>query len=502
MDIIKRIIGCLISASISGCMVGPNFHSPLPPQTNRYTEKPIAHQTVSSPTHAGQSQNLIYGRDIPADWWALFHSPSLNRLVAQGIASSPNMAAAQAALREAEQNLRAGQGQLFPAIDLAGSAARQRTSGAAFGAPEGASNTFNLYNVAFNVSYLLDIWGGVRRQIEGLAAQVDYQRYQVLGTYLTLTGNIVTTAITEASLREQIQTTLELIHDQEQSLQIVRQQLALGGASAITVLTQATELAQTRATLPPLQKQLAQTRDALAVLVGGLPSQSHLPEFHLTELNLPKDIPLSLPSALVCQRPDIQASEALLHAASAQIGVATANLLPQITLTASYGWIGTNPAHLFTQTDSVWSYGVGLAQPLFHGGTLIAQRRAAIAAFDEALAQYHETVLQAFQNVADALNALSIDAKTLRAQAQAENTARANYVLTRGQFRLGAVNYLNLLTAQLQYQQATIARVQAQAARYADTAALFQALGGGWWNIPPPPPLSPIPLPPPMLHLK
>lgn len=471
-------------ALLTGCMVGPDFRAPPPPQTNRYTETPIAQKTVSAPSAGGKSQQLVYGRDIPAEWWALFHSPNLNCLVVRGIANSPNLEAAQAAIREAEQNLRAEQGQLFPTIDFAATGTRQRTSGASFGAPSGGSATFNLYTAFFNGSYVLDVFGAIRRQIEALGAQVDYQRYEWDATYLALTANIVTAAITEASLRGQIAATLALINEQTQALHIVRQQLALGGASAENVLTQATQLAQIRATLPPLEKSLAQNRNALAVLVGALPSQSDLPKFYLSDLVLPKDLPVSLPSELVRQRPDIQASEALLHAASAQIGVATANLFPQITLTAYYGWVGTFLNNWLTQPNSVWSYGGGVTQPLFHGGTLIAQRRAAIAAFDQAAAQYRQTVLQAFQNVADALNALEIDAETLRARAEAENTARGNFVLTRDQYRLGAVSYLTLLTAELQYQQTTISRIQAEAARYADTAALFQALGGGWWRLP------------------
>lgn len=483
MDIFfkKNIFLGLICSLLASCAVGPDFQSPPPPITDRYTEKPMAQKTVSAPSAGGKSQQFMPGQNIPAEWWRLFHSPDLNRLIVQGIAYNSNLEAAQAALREAAQNLRAGQGQLFPQVDLASSASRERTSGASFGSPSSSSSTFNLYQTAVNVSYLLDIWGGVRRQVEALGAQVDFQAYEWEATYLTLTANIATTAITEASLREQIAATLDLVDEQEQALNIVKQQFTLGGASGLEVLTQATQLAQTRATLPPLQKSLAENRNALAVLVGDLPSQSHLPKFYLSELKLPGDIPAGIPADLVRQRPDIQASEALLHAASAQIGVATANLLPQITLTAGYGWVGTDITNLFTQPNSVWNYGVGLLQPLFHGGTLTAQRCAAIAAYDKAAAQYRQTVLQAFQNVADSLNALDTDAKTLRAQAQAENAAHTNYRLTRAQYKLGAVSYLTLLTAELQYQQTRINRIQAEAARYADTVALFQSLGGGWW---------------------
>jgi NodT family efflux transporter outer membrane factor (OMF) lipoprotein len=464
-------------------MVGPNFHRPPSPTPSRYTEKPIPKATVSAPSPGGHSQTLVMTRDIPAQWWALFHSPSLNQLVVRGIENNPNLQAALAALREAEQNYFAGKGQLYPTFSVATSFARQRTSGAAFGAPGAPSDTFNLYNISFNVSYVFDFFGGIRRQIEALRAQIDYESYQWDAAYLTLTANIVTAAITDASLRGQIAATLSLIKEQEQILKIIQLQAKLGGAASGQVLTQATLLAQTRATLPPLQKQLAQNRNALAALVGTVPSESQLPAFLLQELKLPAETPVSLPSDLVCQRPDVQAAEALLHVASAQVGVATANMYPQIMLTASYGWIGTQMSNLISTPNSVWNYGLQVLSPLVQGGTLIAKRRAAIAAFDEAAAQYRATVLQAFQNVADALNAIDIDAKNLRAAAEAENSARANFILTTKQYKLGAVSYLTLLNAQLQYQQTRINRIQAEAARFTDTAALFQALGGGWWHV-------------------
>jgi NodT family efflux transporter outer membrane factor (OMF) lipoprotein len=491
----KRILGILASAVASSCTVGPNFYEPPHPVTNRYTEKPISQKTASALGPGGQSQKLVTARDIPAEWWTLFHSPNLNRLVVQGIDNNPNLQAALAALREAEQNLRAGEGQLFPAVGLTASAVRQRFSFAQFGNPvstaasqkgvpaQPTSTTFNLFNVTANVSYTLDIFGKIRRQIEALGAQVDYQRFQWDAAYLTLTANIVTAAITEASLRGQIAATWSLIAEQERLLRILRQQFKLGGVAGSEVLTQATLLAQTRATLPPLQKSLAKNRDALAALVGELPSQSNLPKFYLSELKLPVYIPLTLPSELVCQRPDVQASEALFHAASAQIGVATANMLPQITLSADYGWINTQLANLFSQANSIWSFGGQVVQPIFQGGTLLSRRRAAIAAYDQAAAQYRQTVLLAFQNVADALNALEIDARALRAQAAAEESARANFIVARNQYKLGGVSYLILLNAEVQYQQTRINRIQAEAARYTDTAALFQALGGGWWHV-------------------
>lgn len=468
---------------LPGCMVGPDFQSPPSAPVKRFTQKPLPPKTVSAPSPAGHSQNFIMARDLPADWWTIFHSSALNALVVKGIQGSPDLEAAHAALRQAWQNWRAEEGQMFPAISLSAGAQRQRFSSAEFGVPNSPATTFNLYNTTVNVSYTLDLFGGIRRQIEALAAQVDYQRYEWDATYLTLTANIVTTAITEASLRSQIAATQSLIYEQEQALALTRKQYHLGAVSAAAVLTQATELAQTRATLPSLEKSLAQNRNALAALVGCLPEEFTFPEFHLRDLHLPNEIPLTLPSNLVNQRPDIQAAEALLHAASAQIGVATANMLPQITLSAYYGFISTELKNFFSSANSIWSVGAQLLQPVFQGEALVSQRRAAIAAYDKASAQYRHTVILAFKNVADTLNALTIDAKILRDYAQAEKTARANWRLVQNQYRLGAVSYLNLLIAEQEYQRARINRIQAQAARFSDTAALYHALGGGWWHV-------------------
>lgn len=464
-------------------MVGPDFQSPPSAPVTQFTEKPLPPKTVNAASPAGHSQSFVSARDIPADWWEIFHSPSLNALVVKGIQGSPDLEAAQAAMREALQNWRAERGQMYPAINLSAGAQRERFSSAEFGVPNSPSTTFNLYNTTVNVAYTLDLFGGIRRQIEAMAAQVDYQRYEWDATYLTLTSNIVTTAITEASLRGQIAATRALIREQEQALSLIRKQRHLGAVSSAEVLSQATELAQTQATLPPLEKSLAQNRNALAALVGCLPEEFHFPAFHLRDLRLPTQIPLTLPSNLVNQRPDIQASEALLHAASAQIGVATANMLPQITLSAYYGFISTQLKNFFSTPNSIWNIGAQLLQPIFQGEALISQRRAAIAAYDKAAARYRQTVILAFQNVADALNALTIDAKTLRDYAQAEKTARANWLLVRNRYRLGAVSYLNLLIAEQQYQRARIHRIRSEAARFSDIAVLYHALGGGWWHV-------------------
>jgi NodT family efflux transporter outer membrane factor (OMF) lipoprotein len=318
--------------------------------------------------------------------------------------------------------------------------------------------------------------------LEALDSQIEYQQFQLEGAYLTLTATIAVSAVKEASLRSQIKVTREIAALQEEQLAVVERRFELGGVSLSEVLAQRTQLAKTRATLPPLERDLEQTRHQLAVLIGQLPGEAVLPEFDLDGLSLPEELPVSLPSSLVRQRPDIRAAEALLHEASARVGVATAKLYPQITLTGSFGSISATIGSLFDGTATIWGFSAGLLQPLFHGETLSAQQRAAAAVYDQAAAQYRETVLGSFQTVADVLRALEADARTLKAQAETEAIAAESLDLTRKQFQFGAINYLTLLNAQQQYQEARIGVVQAQAARFADTAALFQALGGGWWN--------------------
>jgi NodT family efflux transporter outer membrane factor (OMF) lipoprotein len=472
----------LVGMVLAGCTVGPDFHRPEPPKTTSYTASKLPEQTVSTPGIGGSAQRFVSGRDIPAEWWTLFRSEDLDRLIREALADSPTLAAAKAALRRAQENLTAQTGVVyFPAVDAKGNVSREKFSGASFGQP-GNGAIFTLYNASVDVTYSLDLFGGGRRELEALRSQVDYQRFQLEGAHLTLASNVVTAAVKEASLRAQIRSTEDIVKDLEKQLQVVERQFQLGGVSRSDVLAQQTQLAQTKVTLPPLQKALAQTRHLLAVLAGKMPGEAELPEFSLDKMNLPEELPVSLPSSLVRQRPDIRASEEVLHAASAQIGVATANLYPQITLTGSYGSESSSLDKLFSSGSSIWSLGAGLLQPVFHGGELLANRRAAVAAYDQAAAQYRETVLLAFQNVADALRALAEDARTLKAQAEAEAAARENRDLTEKQFELGGVSYLSLLNAQRQYWLAQFILIQAQAARFSDTAALFQALGGGWWN--------------------
>ncbi len=483
--VLSRLTLCFAVIMLSACMVGPDFHSPDSPKTHTYTGTPLIKKTVAAPKagQAGTAQSFVYGQDIPAQWWHLYRSPEINELVKTGIANSPNLAAALAALHQAQKTYLAQYAATyFPSLSLTTSAVRQRFTFSQFGSPSTNPNVFNLFNVTPNVSYTLDLFGGARRQVEALRDQVDYAGFQLEAAYLTLTANIVTTAVLTASLRAQIQATHALIEAQAGQLKIVKRQFQLGGASGTDVLTQESQLAQTQATLPPLEQSLAQSQHALSVLVGHLPDETALPVINLSKLNLPAHLPVSLPSELARQRPDIRASEALLAAASAQIGVATANLYPQITLNGTFGWTNDTLGGLFGPENVVWSYGATLVQPLFNAGSLRAKRDAAVAAFQQAAAQYRQTVLQAFQNVADTLRALEHDAQALRIQTNAESAARGSLSIAQKQYQLGGVSYLSLLTAQRTYQQAVIGRIQAQTARYNDTAALFQALGGGWWH--------------------
>ncbi|HEX7044602.1 MAG TPA: efflux transporter outer membrane subunit [Burkholderiales bacterium] len=471
--------------AVAGCVVGPDFRRPETPATNRYTPEPLPDRTASAPVEGGAAQHFVAAKDIPAQWWTLFRSEALDRLVREALTQSPSLAAAEARLRQAQELLRAETGAVYyPAIAADAAASRQRRSVAGLGIPGISGGVFNLYHVSVSVSYALDTAGGLRRQIEALQAQVDFEAYQREAAYLALAGNVVTAAVTEASLRAQMRATEEILAGIENQLAIAEKQLAIGAIARTDVLTQRAEAAQVRATLPALERQLAAVRHQLAVLLGRLPSAADFPEFTLAALELPTELPLTLPSALVRQRPDVRAAEALLHAASAQIGVATANLYPQIALSAAYGTEATETDELFDGDTRFWSIGASLLQPFFNGGELRARRRAAIAAFDAAAAQYRQTVLAAFQDVADVLRALETDARALLEQQRAFAAAEEALALVRRQYKVGAASYLQLLDAQRQFQQARINLVQAQAARYADTAALFQALGGGWWNRP------------------
>ena len=477
-----------VGLDLSACAVGPDFHAPEAPKvadaSHAYTPAPLPAMAASGASPAYVPQHFVDGQDLSATWWEAFQSPALNALVQSALAHSPTVAAAQAALRQAEENYRADYGsRVFPSISADLSAARQRNA-LAQSEQIKAGYTANLFQAGLDLSYTLDIVGGNRRELEGVRAAIDVQRFQVEATWLSLTSSVVATAIQEASLRAQLKVTQDVIANETQSLGVIARQVQLGALAKSASLQQQTLIAQSQAQLPALEKALAQTRHQLAVLAGRLPGDDGLPSFDIDSLTLPRELPLSVPSALVRQRPDVRASEAQLHQASAQIGVATANLYPQITLSAGLDRQSLKASRLFDTGTTGWSLAAGLVQPIFNGGALQAKKRAATAAYDAAQAQYQSTVLNAFLDVANALRAIDTDAEAVNATADAERLANESQGLVVRQYQLGAVSYLASLDAQRTYLSTRVALVQARAARFTDTAALFQALGGGWWNSP------------------
>jgi len=470
-----------LALALSSCAVGPNFKPPPAPATDGYAGEALPVQTEATAVAGGEAQHFQLGRDLPGQWWTLFVSTRLDALIAEAIANYPDIAAQQAALRAARENVRAQEGVFFPQIQGAGNAAREKVSGATLG-PGFPGFITSVYQANVDVSYTFDLFGGERRALEGLQAQAVAQNFKLEASYLTLTTNVAATAIQLASVRDQIAATLEIIALEEKQLAVIQRQFELGSQTRADVLQQQSNLASVRATLPPLQQQLAAAEHQLAVLTGHFPRDVVRAEFSLSDLTLPQDLPVSLPSSLVAQRPDIKAQEAMMRQASAAVGVATANMLPQLTLSGAYGGESLTFASLLTPGSNTWSIAAGITQPLFQGGTLRARRRAAIDTYEQSDAQYRQVVLQAFQNVADTLTALDNDAQALKAENDALNAAKASLDFIQRQYDDGAANYVSLLTAQQTYQQARLASVRAVASRYTDTVTLFQALGGGWWN--------------------
>ncbi|MGA2274096.1 MAG: efflux transporter outer membrane subunit [Bryobacteraceae bacterium] len=466
-----------------GCVVGPNFKKPAAPQVPSYTPTPPAATSGTPNVSGGETQSFVLGRDIPGDWWTLFHSKSLDDLIERSLKANPDLKSAQAALLVARENTLAQRGYYYPSVSAGFSASRGRTSSEVSPVTYSGALSYSLFTPQVSVSFVPDVFGLNRRTVESLKAQEQQARFALAATHITLSSNIAAAAIQEASLRGQIDATNELIAIATKTLEILRSQYARGYASQLDVAAQEAQLAQVAATLPPLLKQLAQQRDLLAVLSGGFPNQDPPEKFELSSLQLPRELPLTLPSQVVEQRPDVRQAEENLHSASALIGVAHANRLPSFALTADAGSMAVIFSHLFTR-GGFWDVGGGLTQPVFEGGTLLHRERAAIAAYTQADEQYRSTVLTAFQNVADTLHAIRQDADGLKAASAAKDAAAVTLDLTKKQLDGGYANYLALLSAEQAYQQALINLVQAQSNRYADTAALFQALGGGWWNRP------------------
>jgi NodT family efflux transporter outer membrane factor (OMF) lipoprotein len=472
----------LLALVASGCTVGPDFHRPAAPEVTAYTATPVVATGKTPSVVGGDAQRFVEGQDISAEWWALFQSPPLNTLVERALAANHDVKAARAALTLAHENVLAQRGAYYPSVTGAFSASRSKTSEELAPTPSSGAFYYSLFTPQLNVSYAADVFGLNRRTVEALQAQQQLTRFELVAAQIALSANVVATAIEEASLRAQVDSTQDLIDSNTRALAVLRQQQQQGYASRLDVAAQEAQLAQVSATLPQLLKQLAQQRDLLAALSGSFPSQGPSEEFKLAQLELPVELPLSLPSRLVEQRPDIRQAEENLHAASAGIGVAVASRLPNILLTADAGQSALTMRDLFSASNTFWDVGVAVSQPIFQGGMLLHKERAARAAYAQADEQYQSTVLRAFQNVADTLSALRHDADSLLASTAAVEAARTTLDLVQKQQRAGYANYLQLLTAEQAYQQTVLTQVQAQANRYADTAALFLALGGGWWN--------------------
>jgi NodT family efflux transporter outer membrane factor (OMF) lipoprotein len=496
---VKRLCGTAVSltaaALVAGCAVGPDFTRPDPPQVDRYTRQPLATRTTAADVAGGESQRFVQEMDIPGKWWTLFRSRGLNALIERSLKANPTLDSAMAALRQASENVHAQEGKYFPLVQANYTPMREQIAQSVVGnEPIPGVSTFNLHTAQGLISYTFDLWGLNRRTVESLQAQAESQRFLVEAAYLTLTSNVVAAAVQEASLRDQIAATHKLIDINSEMLGILRRQFDTGYANRIDLAVQEAQLAQVRATLPPLQKQLAQQRDLLTALTGRFPSEEPPERFDLATLHLPRDLPVSLPSKLIEQRPDVRSSEELLHSASAQIGVAVANMLPDVTMSATGGYIGQAlPGLISPGTNGFWTLAGSVTQPVFDGFTLLHLKRAAEDAYDQAAATYRSTVISALQNVADSLHALQEDANALKATAEWERAAKISLDLSRQQMQTGYANILLLLAAEMAYQQAVIAVVQARAARLGDVVALYQALGGGWWNrqdVPPPKPLG------------
>ena len=476
--VIALASGVALLCLLSACAVGPDFLRPKAPPVSHYSSGSDPTGTASV---AGTAQRFAPGAKVAADWWRLFSSSKLDAVISEAIANNPGLEAAQASLRQSQNNLRSGYGIFYPEIDAEAGATRQRYTPIKAGQDLPAS-VFNLFTLSATVSYALDVFGGERRMVEGLGAEVDVARATEQATYLTLATNVANTVIAKAAYRAEIEATEQLIELQKEQVALAEVQAQAGTVPYSNVLSLRSQLASYQATIPQLEQKLTQSDDLLATLAGHTPAEWSPPDVGLADLALPADLPVSLPSDLVRQRPDILAAEATAHAASANIGVATAALLPSITLSGSLGTNATSTGNLFAANGNFWSVGANATQTLFDGGTLWFKRKAAIDNYQQAMATYRQTVLSAFGQVADTLRALDHDAAVLQAEEEALSTADQALHLVQANYQAGLATYLDVLIADAQYHQAKIADLQALAVRYQDTVALFAALGGGWWN--------------------
>jgi NodT family efflux transporter outer membrane factor (OMF) lipoprotein len=477
-SVLLQLTACAVVTCLTACAVGPDFLPPPAGPTRHYSSGTDPVATVSA---EGVVQHLSLAAELPADWWRLFGNAQIDALVRDGLTASPTIAAAEANLRAAQNSLRAGQGIFFPQVSASAGASREHPSPGATTAPL-SEGVFNLFTLSASVSYALDLWGGERRTVEGLGAASDYQRNVARAAALTLSANIVTSAIALIAYDAEIAATLDIIGLERDQVRLAALQVAAGRLALAGVLALQSQLSATEAGLPALLQRRAQIGHLLAVLCGHAPSDAIAPHLGFDDLTLPQTLPLSLPAELIRQRPDILQAEAALHAASAAIGVATAALLPSVSLDGSFGVANGATAGLITAKNQVWSFGAGLATPIFHGGSLWYQREAAKDAYDASLATYRQTVLAAFEQVADTLRALEHDAEALSFAETGLTTAERALALVRVNVRAGTASYSDLLIADALVHQARLSQIALRAARYQDSVSLFAALGGGWWN--------------------
>ncbi|HEX4180772.1 MAG TPA: efflux transporter outer membrane subunit [Caulobacteraceae bacterium] len=476
----------MLALTVSACTtVGPNFKSPAAPAISRYTAPEEGGLPGADAGPAAPSQTVALGDKVAVDWWTLFRSQDLDALVKEAIAGSPTLESAKARLAASRAEVAATSGALYPQVSFGVTAEREKESADAFGltgAQAPLPPNFNYFQVGPTASYTLDLFGGTRRRIEQQAALAEFQRDQLGAAYLTLTGNTVTEAIQLAAVRAQLKAVGDILDIDRQNLDLVRKERQAGSVPDSDVVAAESQLAADETLKPGLDQQLSAAKHAMAILLGRAPGDWSPPDFDLATLTLPGQLPLSLPSALVRQRPDIQAAEAQLHAASARIGVATAQLYPSITLSAGITASSLNDGNLFNPSGLAWSIASGLTQPVFDGGTRRAERNAALADFKAYAADYKLTVLRSFGQVADILEALKHDAAFLAAQQRALDTASESVRLQHINYAEGGAGLLNLLDAERQYQQASLGYARATAQRYQDTIQLLVAMGGGWWD--------------------
>ncbi|MBV8501864.1 MAG: efflux transporter outer membrane subunit [Paucibacter sp.] len=494
------------AAALAGCAVGPDFKRPEAPAAASYgVNEGLTPGAGVMGAGSGEPQQFKSADDLPFDWWKSFGSPDLDAVVERALRASPTVTAAQANLRQAQEMVYAQQGYFFPTVGLNYNFERQKLAGNQGGNSPGIQGDgstiqtyqnpggptpfngpvlYNFHTAQLTVGYTPDVFGANRRQVESLDAQAKMAQFQLEATYITLVSNVVAACIQEASVRAQMDAIHLLIDDNQKALDILNMQFKNGFVMRMDVAAQESLLAQAKVLLPPLQKQLEQTRDLIRALVGNMPGEEISQTFSLDRLHMPAELPLSLPSKIVDQRPDVRAALEQLRSANAQVGVAMAARLPQFSITGAIGGTASHFNEMFKTGGPFWNIIAGVSQTVFDGNTLKHRQRAAEQGLLQAAEQYRGTVIAAYQNVADTLHAIRGDADAYDAALDAEHAAKVTLDLTRLQEQVGFANHQAFLSAEIAYQQALLALVQARAQRFGDTAALFQALGGGWWNRP------------------